>query len=317
VKRHRIVLLIAASVMLAPVAALAQQPVASFHHRPSSADAPLGPKGPLPSLSGKWDILSTDANGDPYNTSGGVYLGPIEFTADLTETAGSTLVQTNGNTFTSSACSADGTATVGGTVDINNVSGTGPVTYVATVDSGYTYTFSGNYSKSNPSQISGTWTTTAGACGVQSGQFTAYMYNPLTNSSYGGEFTSDLTGIQVSGVTVNLKELNFAISGTVSGPAGSCFNGLTIDPTQSIATGGLVVFYATNASGGLVGFLGSNTDSNFKQLPNDQPIETSLYFTYAVYQAGGNCQAGDSGHDAVFHIQRPVHRHRGGFSSGR
>lgn len=307
-KFHRIVALFIAAVVSAPIAALAQQPVGSFHHGPSSADAPLGPKGPLPSLSGKWDILSTDANGDPYNTSGGVYLGPIEFTVDLTETAGSNLVQVNGNTFTSSACSADGTATVGGSVDINNVSGNGPVTYVATVDSGYTYTFSGNYDKSNPSRISGTWTTTAGACGVQSGLFTAYLYNPLTNNSYRGDFTSDVSGNQVSGVTVNLKEGNFTISGTISGPAGSCFNGLTIDPTQSISSGGLVEFYATNASGGLVGFLGSNTDSNFKQLPNDQPTESSLFITYVVYQGGGNCQAGDSGHDAVFHVQRPRHR---------
>jgi hypothetical protein len=297
--------------MLAPVTALAQQPVRSFHHGPSSADAPLGPKGPLPSLSGKWDILSTDPNGDPYNTSGGVYLGPIEFTVDLTETSGSTLVQANGNTFTSSACSADGTATVGGSVDINNLSGNGPVVYVATVDNGYTYTFSGNYDKSNPSRISGTWTTTAGACGVQSGLFTAYLYNPLTNNSYLGEFTSDVSGNHVSGVTVNLKETNFAISGTISGPAGSCFDGLTIDPKQSFSSGGLAVFYATNASGGLVGFLGSNTDSNFKQLPNDQPTETLLFMTYAVYQGGGNCQAGDSGHDAVFHMRRFVHGRHG------
>jgi hypothetical protein len=86
---------------------------------------------------------------------------------------------------------------------------------------------------------------------------------------------------------------------------------MAIDPTQSISSGGLVVFFATNSSGALVGFLGSNTDSNYKQLPNDQPIETSLYITYVVYQGGGNCQAGDSGHDAVFHIRRPAHRHMG------
>ncbi|HEV3254726.1 MAG TPA: hypothetical protein VG033_09975 [Candidatus Acidoferrales bacterium] len=309
-KLQRIVILIAAIVVLAPVAALAQQPVASFHHRPS-ANSALDPKGPAPNLTGKWDILSTDANGDPYNTSGGVYLGPIEFTVDFTETGGSTLIQVDGNTFTSSACSADGTATVAGSFDANGNSGNGTVQFIATVDSGYTYTFSAKYNKNAPSQISGSWSTTAGACGVQSGQFTAFLYNPFTNSSYGGEFTSDVNALQVKGVTVNLAESNFAISGTISGPESSCFNGLTIDPTQSISTGGLVVFYGANASGALVGFLGSNMDSNYKQLPNDQPIETSLYITYAVYQAGGNCQAGDSGHDAVFHIQRPVHRHRG------
>jgi hypothetical protein len=110
---------------------------------------------------------------------------------------------------------------------------------------------------------------------------------------------------------VTLTESNFVISGTISGPESSCFSGLTIDPTQSISSGGLVAFNATNASGGLVGFLGSNTDSNYKQLPNDQPIETSLYITYFVYQGGGNCQAGDSGHDAVFHIKRPLHGRHG------
>jgi hypothetical protein len=315
VKLHRIAIRIAVIVMLAPATALAQQPVRSFHHGPSSANAPLGPKGPLPSIAGKWDILSTDANGDPYNTSGGAYLGPIEFTVDLTLTAGSNLVQVNGHTFTSSACSADGTATVGGAIAIDG-SGNGTVTFVATVDSGYTYTFPGKYEKTNPSQISGTWTTTAGACGVQSGQFTAYTYSPLTNNSYLGDFTSDVFGNQVRGVTVNLKEVNFAISGTISGPASSCFTGLTIDPTQSISSGGLAEFYATNASGGLVGFLGSNTDANFKQLPNDQPNETSLYITYVVYQGGGNCQAGDSGHDAVFRLRRPVPGRRNRYRIG-
>jgi hypothetical protein len=309
-KLHRIVALFIAAIVVAPFAALAQQPAGSFHHGPSSANAPLGPKGPFPSLAGKWDILSTDPNGDPYNTSGGAYLGPIEFTVDLTQNAGSNLVQVAGKTFTSSACSVDGTATVGGTIAMD-LSGNGTIKFVATVDGGYTYTFSGIYDKNNPNQISGTWTTTDGACGVQSGRFTAYQYYPLTHSSYLGDFTSDVFGNQVSGVTVNLKEVNFAISGTVSGPANSCFNGLTIDPTQSIASGGLVELLATNASGGLVGFLGSNTDSNFKQLPNDQPAETSLFITYVVYRGGGNCQAGDSGHDAVFHIRRPVHGRHG------
>jgi hypothetical protein len=142
VKLQRIVILIAAIVVLAPVAALAQQPVASFHHRPS-ANSALNPKGPAPNLAGKWDILSTDSNGDPYNTGGGAYLGPIEFTVDFTETGGSTLTQVDGNTFTSSACSADGTATVGGAFDGEGNSGNGTVQFIATVDNGYTYTFSG------------------------------------------------------------------------------------------------------------------------------------------------------------------------------
>jgi hypothetical protein len=302
------VALIVAAVVAAPAAAVAQQRVGSFHHRPSSANATLGPKGPMPNLAGKWDILSTDPSGDPYNTSGGAYLGPIEFTLDFTQ-SGSNLTQVNGNTFTSSACSADGTATVTGAIDIDGHSGNGTVQFIATVDNGYAYTFSGKYKKNNPSRISGNWTATAGACGVQSGQFTAYLYDSFTNNSFLGEFTSDISAAQVRGVTVNLKEASdFTISGTISAPVNSCFNGLTIDPSQSISSGGLVEFYATNASGGVVAFLGTNTDSNFKQLPNDQPNETSLYVTYAVFQGGGNCQAGDSGHDAVFRLGRPKHR---------
>jgi hypothetical protein len=284
------VALIVAAIVAAPAAAVAQQRVGSFHHRPSSANATLGPKGPMPNLAGKWDILSTDPSGDPYNTSGGAYLGPIEFTLDFTQ-SGSNLTQ------------------VTGAIDIDGHSGNGTVQFIATVDNGYAYTFSGKYKKNNPSRISGNWTATAGACGVQSGQFTAYLYDSFTNNSFLGEFTSDISAAQVRGVTVNLKEASdFTISGTISAPLNSCFNGLTIDPSQSISSGGLVEFYATNTSGGVVAFLGTNTDSNFKQLPNDQPNETSLYVTYAVFQGGGNCQAGDSGHDAVFRLGRPKHR---------
>jgi hypothetical protein len=301
-KIHRIAML-AAAVLIAPVAAPAQQRVGAIHYSESSAKAIPATQSRTPQLAGKWDILSTDVGGDQYNTNGGVYLGPIEFTVDFTQ-SGTTLTQVAGNTFTSSACSANGTATVAGIIDQSGNSRNATVQFTAIVDNGYTYTFTGKYDKSNPSQVSGSWSTTGGACGGQNGEFTAYQYNQLTNNSYLGEFTSDINGKQVNGVNVNLKEGNdFSVSGSISGPASSCFNGLTVDPSQSFSSGGFAEFYAANNSGGIVAFSASNTDSNFQQLPNDQPNETSLYITYAVFQSGGNCQAGDSGHDAVFRLR--------------
>jgi hypothetical protein len=303
-KTYRITIL-AAIMLVAPAAATAQQRVNTIHRAPSGVMAAKPSTSGIPQLAGKWDILSTDAGGDQYNTSGGAYLGPIEFTVDFTQTD-TGLTETQGFTFTSSACSADGTASVSGTINPEGKSGNAGVAFTATVDQGYVYQFQGQYKKNSPAQISGHWSTTGGACGAQNGQFTAYQYNQLTNSSFAGEFTSDVSGAQVNGVTVNIQEANnFTVSGTVNGPAGSCFAGLTIDPTQSFTTGGNVEFFATNAQGALVGFVAGNTDSNYQQLPNDQPQETSLYITYGVYESGGGCQAGDSGHDAVFELVRP------------
>jgi len=304
-----------AIILTAPVAALAQQRVNTIHRSQPALGVPNAGMSAIPQLPGKWDLLSTDLSGDPYNSAGGTYLGPIEFTADFTQ-SGTILTAVAGHTFTSSACSADGTATVTGKIIPTGNTGNADVQFTATVDQGYSYVFLGNFNKHTPAQISGTWSTNGGACGAQSGQFTAYQYNQLTNNSYLGQFTSDVNGTQVSGVTVHLKEANdFTVSGTISGPVNSCFNDLLIDPTQSFTSGGLVEFWATNLQGAQVGFLASNTDSNYQQLPNDQPDETSLYITYFVYQGGGGCQAGDSGHDAVFElvkskpIRLPIHFH--------
>jgi hypothetical protein len=291
--------------LMAPVAALAQQKVNSIHGSPFATLAAQSKTSEIPQLAGKWDILSTDAGGDQYNSSGGTYLGPIEFTADFAQ-RNTSLVEVHGFTFTSSACSADGTASVSGTIDPSGGSGNANVEFTATVDQGYSYTFQGKYNKNTPSQISGTWSTNGGACGVQSGQFTAYQYNQLTNSSFLGEFTSDVSGTQVKGVTVIIKEAgNFTVSGLMIGPVNSCFDGLIIDPTDSFTSGGIVEFFARNVQGALVGFTASNTNSNYQQLLNNQPHETSLYITYSVFQSGGGCQAGDSGHDAVFELAKP------------
>jgi hypothetical protein len=295
----------AAVILMAPVAALAQQRVNAIHRSPSPQLATKATAFPTPQLAGKWDILSTDAGGDQYNTSGGSYLGPIEFTADFTQ-SGTSLSEVQGFTFTSSACSADGTASVTGTINPSGNSGNADVQFTATVDQGYVYSFQGKYNKKTPGQISGNWSTNGGACGAQNGQFTAYQYNQLTNSSFAGEFTSDVYGTKVIGVTVNIKETNnFTASGTISGPVSSCFESLTLDPTQSFASGGIVEFIATNEQGAQVGFNASNTNSTYQQLPNDQPHETALYITYVVYQGGGGCHAGDSGHDAVFELVKP------------
>ena len=128
----------------------------------------------IPQLAGKWDILSTDPGGDSYNSAAGAYLGPIEFTVDFTQTATS-LTQMPGHVFTSSACSADGTATVTGAIDPNGNSGNANVQFTATVDQGYSYIFEGNYNKNTPGQISGTWSTSGGGCGSRTGAFTAYQ----------------------------------------------------------------------------------------------------------------------------------------------
>lgn len=304
-KTYRVALLITA-LLIAPSSLLAQHKVNEIRISPLAATSPQSAGSTIPQIAGKWDILSTDPGGDLYNTFGGTYLGPIEFTVDFTET-GTKLTEVAGHTFTSSVCSADGTATITGTIDPDGDRGKANVVFTATVDNGYTYTFAGRYRRNEPSEINGVWFTGGGACGVQTGLFTAYQYNQLTNYSYVGEFTSDVNGAKVNGVMVNIKEANdFSVSGTVTGPANSCFNGLTIDPNQSFTTGGLSQFVATDSQGALVVFVGSNTSSLFRQLPNDQPNETSLYITYAVFQGGGNCQAGDNGHDAVFQVRMSV-----------
>jgi hypothetical protein len=315
-KTYRVALFITA-LLIAPSSMLAQQRVNAIRIPPLAATAPQSAASRIPQIAGKWDILSTDPGGDQYNTFGGTYFGPIEFTVDFTET-GTTLTEVAGHTFTSSACSADGTATITGNIDPDGNSRNAVVSFMATVDNGYQYTFAGRYNKNEPNQISGIWFTQGGACGLQVGQFTAYQYNQLTNYSYVGEFTSDVNGTRVDGVTVSIKEANdFSVSGTVSGPANSCFVGLTIDATRSMVTGGISQFTATNSQGALVAFVGSNTNSLFQQLPNDQPNETSLYITYAVIQGGGYCRAGDSGHDDVFHlkmsapVRHPDPTHRG------
>jgi hypothetical protein len=107
---------------MAPVAAVAQQKVNSIHGSPFATLAAQSKTSEIPQLAGKWDILSTDAGGDQYNSSGGTYLGPIEFTADFAQ-RNSSLVEVHGFTFTSSACSADGTASVSGTIDPSGGSG--------------------------------------------------------------------------------------------------------------------------------------------------------------------------------------------------
>jgi hypothetical protein len=308
----RITLFIAV-VVIAPTAILAQQKINTIHRPQFVVAAPQPSANVIPQLAGKWDILSTDPDGDSYNSVAGAYLGRIEFTVDFTQTS-TALTQVPGHVFTSSACSADGTATVTGTIDPDGNSGNANVQFTATVDQGYTYIFEGNYKKNTPGQISGSWSTSGGACGSRAGSFTAYQYNQLTNKSYSGEFTSDVSGTQVSGVVVNIKEANdFSVSGTLSGPASSCFQGLSIDSTQSYTSGGVVEFFATNSQGAQVAFNASNTDSAYQQLSNDQPNESSLYITYLVYQSGGACHAGDSGHDAVFKlvvakpVRLPVH----------
>ncbi|MGB0036715.1 MAG: hypothetical protein WBP79_14685 [Candidatus Acidiferrales bacterium] len=302
-KLGQVAFIIAASLVM-PIAMRAQQPVKAFHRVEGAMISTPAATAKTPQLAGRWDILSTDASGDTYNTGSGYYLGPIEFTADFTQN-GSTLTEVPGYTFTSSSCSADGTASITAAINPDGASGNGKIQFVATVDNGYTYTFSGNYNSKDLSKISGTWTSSPGACGINNGTFTAYQYSQLTNNSYVGEFTSDVNNTQVKNVTVNLKEASdFSASGTINGPGNSCFNGLTIDHTQSFVSGGLVEFYATNSQGAVVAFIASNTDENYKQLPNDQPNESSLYITYGVYQSGGYCVAGDSGHDAVFNLKQ-------------
>jgi hypothetical protein len=297
--------LIVAIMLMAPVAVLAQQKVNTIHRSQSTVAASKATVQSVPLLTGKWDIVSTDKDGDPYNLTGGTYLGPIEFTADFTQ-GGTALTQVAGHTFTSSACSADGTATVGGTINPDGNSGNADVQFTATVDQGYTYVFQGSYNKKYPGEITGSLSTNGGACGAQDGKFTAYQYNQLTNNSYVGEFASDVYGTHVNGVTVNIKEANsYSVSGAISGPVNSCFNGLIIDPTQSFTSGGLVDFLATNTQGAQVAFLASNTNSSNQQLPNDQPNESSVYLTYVVFQGGGACPAGDTGHDAVFELAKP------------
>jgi hypothetical protein len=227
-KTYRVALFITA-LLIAPSTLLAQHRVNDIRISPLAAMSPQSAKSRIPQIAGKWDILSTDPGGDLFNTFGGTYLGPIEFTVDFTET-GTKLTEVAGHTFTSSACSADGTAIITGTIDPDGNRGNANVVFTATVDNGYTYTFAGRYKKNEPNEISGVWFTEGGACGLQTGLFTAYQYNQLTNYSYDGELTSDVNGTRVNGVTVNIKEANdFSVSGTVSGPANSCFVGLTID----------------------------------------------------------------------------------------
>ena len=259
----------------------------------------------------------TDVNGNPYPCGGqspdnssdsnpNCY-NPLVVTTDWTATptpTGATVATVLANSFTNSTCS-------NGNITALNVSGYSPLgSYAATItvvfQNGATITFKGA-SSSNASQFSGTFTSTGTCMANDSGSFTAALFQAAAGT-FAGSFESS-SGAPAANVQLALQtNPNFNVAGTVSPLPGAavCFSSLTIGTPlansygASVASGDVLVAYASDGTGNVVAFVLSNTDANGAPLPNG-----GLYVTYMGL--AGAC-SGISGTDVPFR-KIPTYRH--------
>lgn len=244
---------------------------------------------------GQWDIVASEETAE--NT---VDKTPLQFITDWTMTTSNqttTISPVVANTFTNSDCSAlGGVANL--TVAYNN--STGIATVVVTLDYGQEVTFTSSQTTSS-SQFTGTFTTTGGGCtNGDSGNFTATLYQPLSGTM-SGTIESYMQTNTVN-VTVRLSVAsNFNVTGSLTSMNKACLANLTINGTAaqaygpSIATGEVLIVYASDTTGDVVGFIFSATDANGKMLSPAWPKQA--YVTYMVL--AGPC-SGDAGTDAPF-----------------
>lgn len=245
---------------------------------------------------GEWDIVATSENAQ--NT---VDNSPLQFTTDWTTTTNksTTIAPVVANTFTNSYCSASGQPA---NLAVSYNSTTGVVTMVLTLDYSQTVTFT-SAKTSSSSQFSGTFTSTGGGCtNGDSGNFTAKQYAAL-GGTMSGTIESYMQTNTIN-VTVELSTSStFNVTGSLQSSDKSCMANLTINGTaaraygQSIASGDMLLIYASDTTGDVVAFIFSATDANGKMLSPVWPQQA--YVTYQVL--AGPC-SGDGGTDAPFHL---------------
>jgi hypothetical protein len=245
---------------------------------------------------GQWDIVASKETAE--NT---VDNTPLQFITDWTTTTSNNTTTVNpvvANTFTNSSCSAlGGVANL--TVAYNSSSKI--ATVVVTLDYGQQVTFTSSQTTGS-SEFTGTFTTSSGGCtNGDSGNFTAKLYQPLSGTmtgtieSYMQTNTVDVT-VQLSVAS------NFNVTGSFTATNKTCMANLTINGTAaqaygpSIATGDVLIVYASDTTGDVVGFIFSATNADGEML--SPPWPQTAYVTYMVL--AGPC-SGNGGTDAPFH----------------
>jgi hypothetical protein len=270
----------------------------------------------------QWTIVTTkesapnafpllDANGNPYpcsgqnvdnpNDSNANCYNPLVITTDWTLTSefgiATGLSTALADTFTNSSCSNSG-GVVNANVTGYDIFGFYQATFIVTLDSGATITFTGNASV-NPNQFSGTFRSTGACMKGDSGQFTATLFSAV-NGTYVGSFESSNGGPAAS-VSVTFKtDSSFNVTGTVTAAknANLCFSTLTIGTPlantyePSIASGDILETIASDNTGNVVAFVASNTDANGKTLPNGG--------LFMIYEGLAGACSGISGTDIPF-----------------
>ena len=230
--------------------------------------------GNLYACSGQNPDNSSDSNSNCYN--------PLVVTTDWTATptpTGATIATVLANSFTNSSCS-------NGNLTSLTVNGYSPLgSYAATItlvfQNGATIIFRGA-SSSNANQFSGTFTSSGTCMASDSGAFTATLFQAAAGT-FAGSFESS-SGAPAANVQLALQtNTNFSVAGTVAPVPGAsvCFSSLTIATPlansygESMASGDVVLAYASDGTGNVVAFVMSNTDANGAPLPNG-----GLYVTY-------------------------------------
>ncbi len=272
-------------------------------------------------LSQQWTIVSTsetapnanvltDASGEPYpctgqnpdnsNDSNSNCYNPLVVTTDWrvpTIPGGGTIATMLANSFTNSKCSSQGNLS---TIAISGYQPSGAYAAVITItlDGGTTVTYTGT-SSSNASQFSGTFVSTGGCMGGDSGSFTATLF-PAVDGSYTGSFEST-NGVTPASVQMSLQtDWDFNVTGSITPATGApvCFSNLTVATPlaatygASMASGDVLEVVGSDSKGNVVVFIASNTDANENPLPNG-----GLFVTYIG--VAGAC-TGVSGTDVPF-----------------
>jgi PilZ domain len=259
------------------------------------------------------DPCTTGQNDNPNDTNASCY-DPLVITTDwqLSLNASDQTVTTPNlaNTFTNSSCSANGDvqriSVTGMNINDHPYKATVTVTLIDSNGGVDTIVFTGKNSP-DPTQFSGSFTSSGSCMNSDSGNFTAVL-TPAINGTYQGSFETNGSFTISGGGTVSTAfatDSNFNVTGTVTAPNGSglCFSSLTIATplantyASSFASGDMLQAIATDNSGNVVMFTASGTDGNGLPEGTDQNGNQKLYLTYQGLS--GAC-SGISGVDVPF-----------------
>jgi hypothetical protein len=224
------------------------------------------------------------------------------------------------NTFTNSSCSASGgvqsISVTGMNINDHPYKATVTVTLIDINGGVDTIVFTGKNSP-DPTQFSGSFTSTGSCMNNDSGEFTAALFRAV-NGTYQGSFETNGSFTSSGGGTVSITlstDSNFNVTGNVVAANGSglCFSNLTIATPlantygPSFASGDMLQAIATDSSGNVVMFTASGTNGNGLPEGNDQNGNPKLYVTYSGF--AGAC-SGISGVDVPFSKVVPPHAPR-------